>query len=68
MFWVSVTYTLTRSSILVSRVTATILIALYFLGLVQLLRVTLVSRVTARSLQNNIVGYVLPSGESEVMQ
>ena len=26
-------------------------------------RVTLVSRVTARSLQNNIVGYVPPSGE-----
>jgi len=30
---------------------------------VQLLRVTLVSRVTARSLQTNIVGYVPPSGE-----
>jgi len=30
---------------------------------VRLLRVTLVSRLTARSLQNNIVGYVPPSGE-----
>jgi len=30
---------------------------------VRLLRVTLVSRVSARSLQNNIVGYVPPSGE-----
>ena len=39
--------------------------SLYFLGLVRLLRprVTLVSRITARSLQNNIVGYVPPSGE-----
>ena len=28
-----------------------------------MLRVTLVSRVTARSLQNNVVGYVPPSGD-----
>jgi len=41
-----------------------ILIALYFLGLVRLLKVTLLSRVTARSLQNNIVGYVPPSGHA----
>jgi len=37
--------------------------SLYFLCLVRLLRVTLVWRLTARSLQNNIVGYVPPSGE-----
>ena len=51
------------SSNTVSRVSDHILISLYFLGLVRLLRVTSVSRVTARSLQNNIVGCVPPSGE-----
>ena len=30
-------------------------------------RVTLVSRVTARSLQSNIVGYVPPSGDSHAI-
>jgi len=60
LFWVSVTYTLTRCSITVSRVSATF----YYhfrptFKLVRLLKVTFVSRITARGLQKNIVGQAM---------
>ena len=37
--------------------------SVYFYGLVRLLRVSLVARVTARSLHNNMLGCLSPFGE-----
>jgi len=55
-------HTLTRSSITVSRVSARSSINL-LLGFSAMLRVSLVSRVTTRSLHDNILGCLSPSGE-----
>jgi len=57
---VSVVHTLTSSSITVTMPRSSVSL---LLGLVRLLRVSLVSRVTARSLHNDILGCLSPSGE-----
>jgi len=63
LLWVSVMHTLTCSSI-------TVIVGLVphssvslLLGFSAMLRVSLVSRVTARSLHNNMLGCQSPSGE-----
>ena len=55
-------YTLTRSSITVSRVTPHSSVSL-LLGFSAMLSVSLVSRVTARSLHDNMLECQSPSGE-----
>jgi len=55
-------HTLTHSSITLSRVSATFSVSL-LLGFNATLRVSLVSRVTARSLHDNMIGCLSPSGE-----
>ena len=55
-------HTLTRSSIAVSRVVPRSSASL-LLGFNAMLRVSLLSRVTARSLHDNMLGCLSPSGE-----
>ena len=59
---VSVMHTLARSSITVSRLVPRSSVSL-LLGFSAMLRVSLVSRVTARSLHDHMLGYQSPSGE-----
>jgi len=59
----SVMHILTRSSITVSRVSATFPSVSLLLGFNVMLSVSLVSRVTARSLHDNMFGRQSPSGE-----
>ena len=65
LLWVSVMHTLTRFSITVNKVSATVprsSVSL-LLGFSAMLSVSLVSLVTARSLHDNIRGCQSPSGE-----
>ena len=63
--WVSVMHILTRSSITVNKVIVPRSSVSLLLGFSVILSVSLVSRVTARSLHdnNNMLGYQSPSGE-----
>ena len=62
LLWVSVMHTLTRSSITVNKVMPRFSVSL-LLRFSAMLSVSLVSRVIARSLHDNMLGCQSPSGE-----